>query len=460
VHQRWGAAPWEDATHYVGRRFSIGSAGANYGPMDKPLTVNLAGGPRMPMAYFAMDARADPYGKKRVVTGGGHHKAFHLQPFLASVQRGPEVLLLASADPAGRWFRRRAPEPTCLASHVVLPTEATVWVGNSPADPAAPTVPVPQGAPVFLRLGDVAVGIRILLATGAGGRPAAVSVVNDGTKYRVRRLTCLHSPSVPTRRATVGLWVRGAEGLDEAAFAQFRTSFAGADARTEGDVVELSAPGLQGALRVAANVATGERTTREGAAPDSQDDLLVLDGEDLGRAILSRVGPIPHYRRLLAAAERGGRAAATAGQTIEAETGLLVPPFEIGADAAAGGGRFLWMPGEPGAGGGSPIARALWVVRVPKAGDYVLWGRVAAPTPDDDSFFARIRQGTADALPLTAWHTGTHGEWTWTALMGPDRAPLPIALRAGTAVVELRCREDGTRLDALALRRSGSGPPP
>ena len=85
----------------------------------------------MPMVSFFMDTRGDPYGKKRFPAGGGHHKALHLQPFLMSVQRGPEVLLLASADPGERLFTLRAPQPTCLLSHVVVPADVTVWFGDS-----------------------------------------------------------------------------------------------------------------------------------------------------------------------------------------------------------------------------------------------------------------------------------------------------------------------------------------
>jgi hypothetical protein len=113
------------------------------------------------------------------------------------------------------------------------------------------------------------------------------------------------------------------------------------------------------------------------------------------------------------------------------------------------------MPGEPDGKGGSRVARALWLVHIPKAGTYYLWGRIQAPTPSDDSFFVRVRQDGRDALPRTDWHTGVHTDWEWTQFVtGADRVARPIELAAGVALLEFHCREDGTRLDALSLADS------
>ncbi|NQT51372.1 hypothetical protein HQ576_04945, partial [bacterium] len=149
VHQRWGAGPGDRAVQHVGKQFSIGSAGATYGPMDKPLTVNFAGGWRVPVVSFFMDARGDPYGKTRFPMGkSGHSKALHIQPFLTSVQQGADVLLFARADPADRMFKIRAPEPACLLSQLVIPAKVDVLMGETPARPGkGQSVPVPSGTP-------------------------------------------------------------------------------------------------------------------------------------------------------------------------------------------------------------------------------------------------------------------------------------------------------------------------
>lgn len=309
VHQRWGKEPWETATHYVGQRFSIGSAGATYGPEDKPFAINLGGGPKMPMALFFMDARGDPYGKKRIPTGGGHLKSHHVTPFLTSVQRGPEVLLLASADPASRSFKRYAPEPACLLSHVVLPANVKVWLGNEQVklSDAPSETRVPDGEAVFIGFQGVAVGIRFVVAADASGKPAPVALATDGREYGTMRLTCTHAAAAPAGRGVVALWVRAAEGLDETAFAEFRKSFAGAkvEAKAEGNTVEVSVPGVESRLRLVADVATWQRLAREGAEPGAEERLLAVNGHDLGREILSRVvprgssasGPAPNAKR-------------------------------------------------------------------------------------------------------------------------------------------------------------------
>jgi len=462
VHQRWGAQPWQRAAHYVGRRFSIG-CGTIYEPTGKQLVVNLPGGPGTPVVNFLMDARGDAYGKKREPTGGGHSKALHVVPFQMSVQRGADALVLSSADPAAAAFKRWAPQPRCLLSHVVLPSEAEVWVGEErvavePND----QVPVPDGTAVFVRVEDVAAGLRFVLGTTPAGRPAPVVLVNDGGKYRAMRLTCVHAAGPPKSRATVAVWARAAEGLDDAAFAAFRRGFAGAQAKADGDVVDVSVPATGGRLRLAADVAKGQRLACEGWEPGTKGALLMVNGRDLGREILGDVEPIRSYRRCLERAERGGRGAARAGEAFEAESAVFIgAPFRVGRDTAASGGKFLWVPGEPGGKGGAPTARALWTVHVPAAGDYCLFGRVRAPTPDDDSFFVRVRQAGRDVVPRSDWHTGLHTGWDWRAFCaGKSREATAIRLDAGVALIEVSCREDGTKLDALLLTPRPDAAPP
>jgi len=461
VRQRWGAAPWERAAHYVGRRFSIGSAGATYGPMDKPLVVNLAGGPKQPVISFFMDARGDPYGKKRFAMGqSGHSKALHIQPFLTSVQRGPEVLLFACADPEDRMFKVRAPEPTCLLSHVILPADVDVWVADgSSADlvtfqDGGGRLEIGERQVVCLRADDVAVGIRFLVAENTRGRRAPVALVRDGGKYSAMRLTCTHSAQPPSGKALAAVYIRAAEGLDDQGFGDFCLGFGPQySASFRGDTVAVSVVGAATGLRVAADLAKRQRLAWEGEEKGAEDALLMVNGRDYGREILDGIEPIRRYRRILAAVERGGKGAARAGEVVEAEAAaLVIPPFRLDTDAKASGGRFLWMPGEAEGKGGSRVARALWLVHVPKAGAYYLWGRIQAPTPSDDSFFVRVRQDGRDALPRTDWHTGLHETWQWTQLVTTrDRTPQPIALAAGVALIEFHCREDGTRLDALCL---------
>jgi len=290
VYQRWGPGPGETAAQFLGHRFSIGSAGAGYGPIDKCLTVNL-GGPETPMVTFVVDARGDAYGVKRFGLADGHQKALHQTPFLTSVQRGPEALMLAAAIPEGRHFHRSAPNPTCWLSHLVLPDTVDVWIGDARVDigDGPKQVAVPAGGPVFLRLGDVAVGVRFALALDTAGGAAPVALVRDeeGMAHGAMRLTCTHSDRAPDGRGIVALWVRGAEDLDEAGFAAFREGFSGpVEATVNGDVVEVSVAGLADRMRLVADVGKQARMAVEGAGPDATDALLVVNGRDVGREIM------------------------------------------------------------------------------------------------------------------------------------------------------------------------------
>jgi hypothetical protein len=251
---------------------------------------------------------------RKFLTGAsGHHKAWHIEPFLTSVQQASEVLLLAHADPADKQFKVRAPEPTCLLSHLVLPARAALWLGEKPLALAkGQQAEVPPGAAVFLRLDDVAVGIRVVLALDTAGKPAPAALVNDG-QPDVLRLTVTHSPTAPNAPATVAFWVRAAEGPDDAAFAQFRQRFAAADAQVkrDGDVLDLAVPGdlpsARGTLHLRANVRTRQRLLAEaqGDDPQAKSYLLAVNGRDIGREIL-RQAPVVRLSDQAAEAARKG----------------------------------------------------------------------------------------------------------------------------------------------------------
>jgi hypothetical protein len=246
VYQKWDAPAAAWASQYVGHHFSIGVSGCSQGPEDKPFAINLAGpqGPATVMVNFFMDGRNDPYGKEKVATGAsGHPKAHHLFPFFSAVQSGPEVLFLASSPLPGGKVET---EPVCLLSHMDLPAGAAVWTGSGAADLSQKLDALP-GNLCFLRMGDVAVGIRFVFAQATDGSPCAAWLINDGDAYGARRLTVTHSLGPPgSGRGTVAVFVRAAEGLDDAGFAAFRREFLATKTAvdTDGKVVRLKAGGL------------------------------------------------------------------------------------------------------------------------------------------------------------------------------------------------------------------------
>ena len=126
--------------------------------------------------------------------------------------------------------------------------------------------------------------------------------------------------------------------------------------------------------------------------------------------------------------------------------------MEVGKDCTAGGGAYVWTPGEPG-GRGSGSGSVSWQLEVKDAGAYRLWGRVCAPTPADDSFIVSANAGSSAktgtrgrvVLPRTDWHLGQALTWTWREF------PVDITLPKGTVTLTLHTREDGAKVDALLL---------
>lgn len=428
IQQRWGDGPGEHATHYVGKNFSIGSSGASYGPMDKPLAINFGGNPKTVMANFFLDARGDPYGKNKFSQKSEHTKALHLKSFLTSVQRGSEVLLLAASDPN---TDRYIPDPTCLLAHVVLPIEADVQLTDSDT--------------AFIRFNDVAVGIRFIAAT------PPVQLVEDGDIYSAKRLTCVLSEDKPETRGTVALYVHAKEGLDDEAFAKFRRTFSARKPHVEinGSIYDVSV----GGMRLKADVENELRLAAEGAQPGAGNYLLAVNGRDLGLEIMGEIDVVASYRKAIDDLESGTGPAEKTEELIEAENAaLLLAPFEIKEDSEASSGNYVVLPND--AGGSTGGARASYSVDIPRTGNYYLHARVHGPTGEDDSFYIRIYQETSDALPRTDWHIGRGDQWKWATLKNKNRQPQPLPLNKGRAIIEIRAREDGSKLDALVLSKN------
>jgi hypothetical protein len=294
VSQQWGAHPWERATHYVGRHFSLGTAGGGYGAQDKVLALTLSGGPAMPIVNFSVDYRRDPYGQGKIATADGHEKLTHLLPFVCSVQRGAEALLLAACDPAKARNPAGGKTPIEYAgvwATFVVPAAAELSTADGPLARDASEVSLGTDSTLFLRYGETAAAIRFVLARNDAGLPARILVAHDGAKVGACRLTAVLADDAPRGRVVAATWVRAAEGLkSEAAFAAFRRTFLEADAhasaKLEGDRAEIIVPGLAGSLKLVADLRKEERLIVEGADPAMQRGILNVDGRDLGAACL------------------------------------------------------------------------------------------------------------------------------------------------------------------------------
>ncbi len=293
VYQRWGPQPWQQATTYVGRTFAVGSSGAGYGPQDRMLAVTLSGGPQRTILHFQMDHYGDPYGQQKILTSGDHMKLTHLLPFTTSVQRGPEVLMLSSFNPAGKG----APQQyTSVCSNLVFPDDVELWDSDGKLVLAkGPTLhPLSDDHILFLRDHETAVAICVLWAVNDHGKTPAVQLARDGSAYHAQRLVVVNSSEKPLASVATAVWIRAAEDLDDAKFAAFRRGFIAAVGRTvvkktEGRI-ELSVPSLvtDVNLKLGANLEKEERIATEGFDPALRTGVLNVNGKDWGAEILGK----------------------------------------------------------------------------------------------------------------------------------------------------------------------------
>jgi len=458
VRQRWGNDPSRTASHYVSHRFSIGSAGANYGPMDRPLTVNIASPARewTPFTTFLMDARGDPYCSKPFRLPSGHAKARHLSPFLTSIQNGPEVLLLASDHPK-RWtggYRYENLVPTCLQSHLTFPANMEILLGDVRLEKPQGTFArsIPPNTAVFLKARGVTVGVRVVLATSDNDSSVRVELVrdSDGLHRDVMRLTCVHDESRPKGRGTVALWVAVTETEDPTEIAAFQKRLgAPATVDVSGDQVNVAVPGLDRELRIVADVEREERIAQTGA-DKLEAALLTVNGIDLGTQVLAASPALKERHaateRILRDARAGKIAVLQPNKALEAESAVLIEgSMKVTADGNASGEKCLCKPDDPSL--ARTAGRAVWVLEVPRDGSYFFWARLRAPSLEDDSFYIRLYQDTGRFQRQQVWHTGVHRTYRWVRIPPAN----PSKLGAGQAFLEINARETGTRLDALAF---------
>jgi hypothetical protein len=279
VHQCWGDAPEQFRTHYILKNISLSASAAYYGGrMDMPLTVDFAGDRDTVRGYFIPDNRNDPYGKNKIPEPrGAHQKALHNSCFFAGAQRGADAAALVVYHDAD-MPSNGAP----LQTHFVLPADADAfYVGEQMFRQCSGNVPVTPGQPVVVKKGDTAVGIRVPWTRDN----APVALVNDGNKFGAVRLSVAHEPR---NNAAAAIWVRVADGLDNAAaFEQWRRAFTGAEANVVADDKQISVrvPGADGPVSV---VAKSPFTYKAGVTlePAPRRVVLEVDGVDLGRKIL------------------------------------------------------------------------------------------------------------------------------------------------------------------------------
>ena len=116
--------------------------------------------------------------------------------------------------------------------------------------------------------------------------------------------------------------------------------------------------------------------------------------------------------------------------------------MERAADNNASSGMYVYVPNGSGTGGYSA-----YTFEVTNAGKYIIWGRVLAPSGEDDSFFVSM-DGGADST----WDITRSTNWVWDKVSHRDGAdPVVYNLSAGKHTLLIKQREDGSKLDEFII---------
>lgn len=136
------------------------------------------------------------------------------------------------------------------------------------------------------------------------------------------------------------------------------------------------------------------------------------------------------------------------------------------ADAAAAGGpepvgasrgSFVWVPGPPVTGGGGE-GFVEFNIRIPVAGTYAIWGRVAAWDGNSDSFWVVWQPSDPDENPQDTqntefrWGVAQGNEWHWDRInhwLNGGTFEREWDFSAGATTLRIYSREDAAMLDSI-----------
>lgn len=147
-------------------------------------------------------------------------------------------------------------------------------------------------------------------------------------------------------------------------------------------------------------------------------------------------------------------------RAIEAEMAdAIEAPMIIDNDADASGGQFIWMEGPPVAGGGGE-GWAEYILPIPEAGTYALWGKVIAWDGNSDSFWVTWQPADPDENAQETqntefrWGVAQGDEWHWDRInhwLDGGTFEREWELEAGETTLRIAVREDACMLDVIFI---------
>lgn len=135
----------------------------------------------------------------------------------------------------------------------------------------------------------------------------------------------------------------------------------------------------------------------------------------------------------------------------------LEPPMVVAEDAEASDGKYVWVEGEPLTGGGDE-GWLEYIIDIPTAGTYALWGRVFVWDGNSDSFWVTWRPADPNEdAQVTGntefrWSIGTKNEWHWDRInhwLDSGTFDREWELPIGETILRIATREDAAKLDVI-----------
>lgn len=148
-------------------------------------------------------------------------------------------------------------------------------------------------------------------------------------------------------------------------------------------------------------------------------------------------------------------------RAIEAEAAdVIEPPMVSAEDAAASGGKYVWVEGEPASSETDHQGWVEFVIDIPEAGKYALWAKVIAWDGNSDSFWVTWQPADPDENAQQTqnkqfrWSVVHGNDWHWDRInhwLDEGTFDREWDLPAGETTLRIAGREDATKLDVVFI---------
>jgi hypothetical protein len=181
----YGPDEWMDRTLYVTPAFSVGTAGAPYGPQDREIGIRFGSGPKLPIVSVFLDAFDNPDGSVRVLDKENHSKPGHIRLTQAIAQdKGTVLAVYDLATNLGKT------DYSTLGLDLILPAHTDgLWLDGKKVDDSDTTDHAcTEQSVVVVREGKAALAARIFGVGGFEGSEPGYFLKHDIAKGNAFRL--------------------------------------------------------------------------------------------------------------------------------------------------------------------------------------------------------------------------------------------------------------------------------